>query len=219
VAVSLAELVWLVAPPLCWGCGDAVRSGGPICGRCRAGLRWLEPRPVEAGGVPVWAPVAYDGAARALVAGLKFRGASGLADAMAAQVAAGAPAGWLEHPADRGPPALVPVPLHPARQRRRGFNQAESLARAVAKRTGLPVARCLCRDGPRTPQVGRGRVERLSGVCGAIELRRGHESPARAIIVDDVITTGATVAACAAALRAAGGRELAAIAYARTPAR
>src|SRR5918999_5143795 len=72
--VSLAELLWLVAPPLCWSCADAVRGGGPFCHRCRAELRWLDTTPVEAGGVPAWAPLAYDGPARSLVAALKYQG-------------------------------------------------------------------------------------------------------------------------------------------------
>ena len=135
--VSIAELLWLVAPPLCWGCADAVRGGGPICRRCRSELRWLDTTPVEAGGVRAWAPLAYDGPARALVGGLKYQRAAGLADSLAASIAAGAPAGWLQAPAE-----LVPVPLHPTRRRRRGFNQAERLARALpsGRACGSPTA-------------------------------------------------------------------------------
>jgi ComF family protein len=210
--VPLAELIWLVAPPLCWGCGEAIRGGGPICRHCRAELRWLDTRPVEAGGVEAWAPLAYDGPARALVGGLKFHGAAGLADSLAAPIAAAAPEGWLSPPI-----ALVPVPLH--RARRRGFNQAERLARALARRTGLPVRNCLERTGAATTQVGRGRVQRVAGIDGAIRARPGHRAPSTAVIVDDVITTGATLAASAGALRAAGCRSVRAVAYARTIAR
>jgi ComF family protein len=207
--VSLAELIWLVAPPLCWGCADGVRGGGPICRRCRSELRWLDTTPVVAGGVPTWAPLAYDGAARALVGGLKFRGAAGLADSLAAPIAAGAPTGWLSPPAE-----LVPVPLHAARRRRRGFNQAERLAAALAGRTGLCVSDSLERSGARTTQVGRGRGERLAGAPGRFVV--AGPPPARAVLVDDVITTGATLAACAAVLRAYGSNEVRAVAYART---
>ena len=166
-------------------------------------------------GLEAWAPLSYDGAARALVRALKFRGAPGLAAPMAAQIVAGAPAGLLAPRAE-----LVPVPLHPARERRRGFNQAERLAAAIARRTGMPVSDCLRRVGPRRArQVGRGRAERLAGIAGSIELRSGAAPPVRAVLVDDVLTTGATLAACAEALRGAGSRRLAAVAYARTPAR
>ena len=207
--MSIAELLWLVAPPLCWGCADAVRGGGPICRRCRAELRWLDTSPVAAGGVPAWAPLAYDGPARALVGGLKFYGAAGLADWLAAPIAAAAPSGWLGAPA-----RLVPVPLPAGRRRRRGFNQAARLAAALSKRTGLPVADCLRHAGSPGAQVGRNRVERLAGVAGRISLSR--PPPARAVLVDDVITTGATLSACAVALHSNGSEEVTAVAYART---
>ena len=207
--MSIAELLWLVAPPLCWGCADAVRGGGPICRRCRAELRWLDTSPVVAGGVQAWAPLAYDGPARALVGGLKFHGATGLADCLAAPIAAAAPSDWL-----RAPARLVPVPLSRHRHRRRGFNQAARLAAALSKRTGLPVADCLRHAGSPSAQVGRGRVERLAGVVDRISLSR--PPPARALLVDDVITTGATLSACAATLLAHGSEEVRAVAYART---
>jgi ComF family protein len=163
--------------------------------------------------VELFAPLAYEGPARAMVRALKFRGATLAADAMAAQIVAGAPASAL----DRG--VLVPVPLHPARLRRRGFNQAERLATAVGRRTGLPVVDCLGRGGPTRTQMGRDRAERLSAVHGTVRLDPNAAAPRRAILVDDVVTTGATLAACAAALRAAGAREVTAVAYARTPGR
>jgi len=162
------------------------------------------------GGLRLWSAVVYEGAARALVQGLKFRGAAGVADAMAARMVATAPAGTF-----RG--ALVPVPLHPRRLRRRGFNQARVLAEALARRTGLPLADCLSRRGRPTTQVGRGRAERRAAPAGAF-VARGR-APERALIVDDVATTCATLAACAAALRAAGASELAAVTFARTPGR
>ena len=163
-------------------------------------------------GLWVWAPMAYAGPARELVRALKFRGALGVADAMAAQMVAGAPAGWLE-----APDVLVPVPLHPRRLRRRGFNQARVLADALARRTALAIVDCLVRSGPVGTQVGRGQAERRLGPEGAIGARAS--APARALLVDDVATTGATLAACAAALRAAGTSEVAALAFARTPGR
>jgi ComF family protein len=187
---------------------------------CRRLLRRLPPRPVELAGVPAWAPVGYEGPARALVRALKFRGAVALADAMSAQIAANAPPGLLAEGAvcDPAPPVLVPVPLHPRRSRARGFNQARLLAEALARRTGLATADCLERLGAEGTQVGRGRHERRAGPAGRVLMRSAQATvaPARALLVDDVVTTGGTLAACADALRSAGTREIAALAFART---
>lgn len=199
----------LLAPPLCWSCRGPAGRGAALCRACRRLLRFLPSEPVAVSGVRVWAPIAYEGPGRSLVRGLKSRGALSLADEMAALVVATAPEGFL-------PGVLVPVPLHPARLRRRGFNQAVVLAEAIARRTGVAVSDCL-RRGAGPSQVGRGRQARLAGPAGSIEAR--GRAPGRALIVDDVVTTGGTLAACATALRAAGAGDVAAVAFARTPGR
>jgi ComF family protein len=210
-----AAILDLIVPPACWACGARARRGEPLCLGCRVELRWLERRPVELAGIATWAPVAYDGPARALVRGLKFGGALGLAGPMAAQVAACAPDGLLRPPA-----LLVPVPLDPRRARGRGYNQAERLATALGRRTGMRVADCLRRSGVASgSQVGRGRGERLAALAGAIERRPGARVAERVVIVDDVVTTGGTISACADALHAAGATDIAAVAYALTPGR
>jgi ComF family protein len=218
-------LLGAIAPPACVACGADPGRAEPICAPCRAGLRWLDPAPVLSAGVELWAPLGYDGAARAMVAALKFRGAGRLAAPMAAQIAAGAPREWLGVPPDPGgrvfrvPAVLVPVPLHLARRRRRGFNQAELLASELAARTGLGLSDCLERLGRGTTQVGRTRGQRARAIEGGVAIRLEALLPAHALLVDDVVTTGATLAACAAALRPAGVREVRALAYARTPGR
>jgi ComF family protein len=139
---------------------------------------------------------------------LKFRGAVSVADVMAAQVVAGAPAGLLVAPA-----ALVPVPTHPRRRRARGFDQAECLAAAIAARTGLPITPCLARAGPATRQAGSSRSARRAP--GRIEIRVRVDPPRKAVLIDDVHTTGATLEACARALRRAGAYTVCSVAYAR----
>jgi ComF family protein len=207
--MRLRSLVSLVAPPLCAGCGASAGRVEPLCADCRRGLR-------RAGdvdlllGVPVWAAFAYEGGARALVRALKFRGTAAVATTMAAQIATTAPPELLDGA------TLVPVPLHPARRRRRGYNQAELLARDLARRHPPAVADILARAGPRATQMGRTRAERLRAMEASIALRPGATPPPRALLVDDVITTGATIAACAAALTSAGAEVAGAIAYART---
>jgi ComF family protein len=210
--VVLRAIASLLAPPVCAGCGGRAGAAEPLCRACRVELRWLD-RTVDMAGSTVFAPVAYEGPARALVRALKFRGATLAADTMAAQIAVAAPVAVLA----RG--VLVPVPLHPRRLRRRGFNQAELVATALGNRTGLRVADCLRRRGTARPQVGRDRTARLVGVMGTIVVRPGVALPRRAILVDDVVTTGGTLAACAHALHEAGVADVVGVAYARTPGR
>jgi predicted amidophosphoribosyltransferase len=187
-----------------------------------------------------WSPLAYDGVARELVAALKFRGALPVASLMAAHIAANLPVGLrtgspepsASRPRERGasrsapaasglprpPPvvatALVPVPPQPARARRRGFDPAGALAAALAPRLGVPERACLRRRDREGRQVGATRAQRRRPGRLSIELR--GPPPARALLVDDVHTTGATLDACARALIAGGCREVVALTYART---
>ncbi|MEA2492345.1 MAG: hypothetical protein QOJ29_256 [Thermoleophilaceae bacterium] len=195
----------LIAPPLCLACGGDAGRAAPLCRDCRG---QLQPARQVAGAC--FAAFAYEGPAGALVRALKFRGRTAVADAMAAQLVARVPPVLLTG-------VVVPVPVHPKHRRRRGVDHAHALAAAVARRAGLELSHCLERGGDPLPQVGRGRTARLSGPPGSI--RVCGSAPDTALLVDDVVTTGATLAACAAVLRAAGAREIAAIAYARTTAR
>ncbi|HEV7459889.1 MAG TPA: double zinc ribbon domain-containing protein [Solirubrobacteraceae bacterium] len=218
------ELLALLVPPACLACRRPLtRAGDPLCPTCRRALPWMrEPRcprcalpapcrPCPGAGAPfdaAWAPVAHDGSARALVAALKFRGRLPVADLMAGQIAATAPPGLLASPA-----VLVPVPADPGRRRARGFDQAERLCRALASRTGLPRQAVLRRRGSTPRQVGSSRATRLAP--GRLPVVATRPGPARAVLVDDVHTTGATLRACAAALRAAGTNRVACVTYAR----
>ena len=207
----------LLAPPLCWGCSGPARRGDALCRGCRARLHRLAAEPVWLRGVRVWAPVAYSGPARDLVGALKFRAAMGVADTIAAQIAANAPPELV--PASRWCPSRYTR----RRLRSRGYNQAAAIAEALGRRTGLDVADCLVRTGPAATQVGRHRAERRAGPAGAIRAAgsaaaggRPAGVPARVLLVDDVVTTGATLAACRDALRAAGASEIDAVVFART---
>ena len=203
------RLVSLLAPPLCAACRRPAAADAVLCRACRSGLEWLEPVPVALHGLSVWAPVSYEGPARALVRRLKFHGATGLAGHMAACIAARAPEGMLRHP-------LVPVPSPRSRRRRRGFCQAALLAEELGARTGQPVVGLLERVGDTARQVGRARSQRLRTPPRFAALQR-ENGPV--LLVDDVITTGATVSVCARALRDAGCTCEGALAYARTPVR
>jgi predicted amidophosphoribosyltransferase len=110
---------------------------------------------------------------------------------------------------------LEPVPLPAARLRERGYNQAELLARSLGERLGWPVGSALSREDSRRRQVRLGRNERRENVRGAFHARPGPADTLPVLLVDDVLTTGATSAACALALREAGERVTGIVAFAR----
>ena len=127
---------------------------------------------------------------------------------MAAEIAARVPAGLTSA-------TLVPVPAHPRRRRKDGFNQAGALAGASGSRTGQPVRELMVRAGGVAPQVGLERSARFANAQGSVRARHVAGLPERAVVVDDVYTTGATLDACAAALRASGVAEVSAVTFAR----
>lgn len=113
--------------------------------------------------------------------------------------------------------AVVPVPLHPLREREREFNQSGLLARFLAKRSGIPFAEPLRRSRPTAPQAGFDRDARMKNLAGAFDLRKGVKLPPDALLllVDDVSTTGATLDACAAVLMEEGASGVCGIVVAR----
>jgi ComF family protein len=195
-----------VAPPLCAACGRSCRPEAVACTRCARRLGAAEP--LLGKGPPgldrAWSSAPYEDVARDLVAALKFRRLLPVADLMADRIQWLAPAHMLSG-------AIVPVPAAPARLRRRGFDPAGELGAALGERLGSPLEPCLRRRGGRR-QVGRRRAERL-GQPPRIEATGC--APRSVLLVDDVLTTGATLTACAQALRAAGAARVVAVTFAR----
>jgi predicted amidophosphoribosyltransferase len=195
----------LLVPSSCLACGARARSDSPLCGRCQTAL---EAAPPVRGPAPprldsVWSASPNDGVARRLVTALKFRSLLPAAEVIAECLARAPVAG-------DGLP-VVPVPASPSRQRRRGFDPAGEIARLLAERSCAPLVPCLRRGrGPR--QVGRSRVQR---VARPPDVRAAGVAPEQVLLVDDVVTTGATLSACAAALRRAGCRRVAAVSFVR----
>ncbi|HEV7805817.1 MAG TPA: ComF family protein [Solirubrobacteraceae bacterium] len=226
----LADLLALVVPPRCAACrAPGRRADAALCGDCRRALPWLTrtsccarcalPLPHaarrhcparDAAFDAAWSAVAYEGVARDAMHALKFQAARPLAAVMAAQIATNAPPALLAPGA-----AVVAVPAHPGRLRRRGFDPAELLARALARRTGLPLVAALRRSGaPAARQLGASReLRRAPGRLGFVA--RGP-APPTVVLIDDVHTTGATLGDCAHALRDAGAQRISAVTWART---
>ena len=196
-----------IAPPVCVTCAEplpswrVISAGQQRCPRCRRrGTAISMARSVGA----------YDGALRDIVHALKYEGRRSLAAPLAARMRA--------HGAEvlAGADLAVPVPLHRWRARRRGFNQAADLARHL----GLPCRAALRRTRPTPSQTDLPASRRHANVRGAFAVRRGVSvSGCCVVLVDDVSTTGATLEACARALREAGAREVRALTAARAVSR
>jgi predicted amidophosphoribosyltransferase len=195
-----------IAPPLCAACGRCCRPEAVVCSRCGRRLAAAEPLLGKGpqGLDRAWSSASHDGVARALVAALKFRRLLPVADLMADRIHWLAPAHMLSG-------TIVPVPPAPSRLRRRGFDPAGELGAALAERLGAPLECCLARRGGRR-QVGRRRAERLGQPP---RIQALGEAPRSVLLVDDVLTTGATMSACAQALRAAGAARICAVTFAR----
>ena len=151
-----------------------------------------------------------------MIHALKYGGRRSLARPLAMMIREAA-GDWL-----RAADAVVPVPLHPLRRWRRGFNQADDIARCL----GLPVIRPIRRARQTRPQMELPRSVRLRAVRGAFRLVRRHAGRGPSairgrtlLLLDDVITTGATVEACAALLREAGAADVRVLGVALAPQR
>lgn len=199
-------LVTGLIPPLCAACGRTCHGGKIVCSRCARRLAAADP--LEGAGTPgldrTWSSAAHDGVARDLIVALKFRRLLPVAELMADRIHWLAPAVLLSG-------TIVPVPTSPLRSALRGFDPAAEIASALAVRTGLPLSTCLARRGGGR-QVGRRRSERI-GHPPLIQAR--GEVPRSVLLIDDVLTTGATLTACTQALRKAGAIRVVAITFSR----
>jgi len=219
----------VVFPRRCAGCG---LGSWPFCEDCRAGLIVLTPPWCERCGRP-WprgvatcrdcpappvagarAPFAFEGPARRAIHRLKFSGWRGVGEALAKAMVAAAPLPAVE--------VVTWVPLGRRRLAERGYDQARVLAEAVARDVQLPCVRLLRRQVITGPQARRSGADRRTAVQGgfapvhrAADGDTARAAPAGVLLVDDVLTTGATAAACAEALVAGGVRRVHVLAAAR----
>jgi len=197
-----------IAPPFCEGCGLPFEHAGEaeegmLCGACYAdppGFDWAR------------AAVLYDDLGKKLVLTLKH-GGEGAAVPVLARMMASAVAGRDD--AD----VILPVPLHPRRLLKRRFNQSLLLAAAVGRQTGVPVDRFSLVRRKATPSQGPlGRKARAANMAGAFAVTDKGKKSLRGrniLLVDDVLTTGATTSACARVLKQAGAKSVGVLVVAR----
>lgn len=219
---------WLL-PWRCLLCGDAGADGLDLCAACAAelprntsccarcalplpraaalcGACQRKPPPWDA----AWAPFRYGWPLDRLEARYKF-GRDLAAGRALAEL-------WRRIPAPAAPLWILPVPLHRGRLRERGYNQALELARPLGRALGVPVRHdLLSRAHATTAQTELDAAARRRNVRGAFVLRAGAELPAHVAVLDDVMTTGATLAECARVLKRAGVARVEAWALARAP--
>ncbi|MFK7602257.1 ComF family protein [Deinococcus sp. SM5_A1] len=199
----LAGLWRTLFPRACPGCGAQLGQQIGLCRACQAALHarvesysplrpYPEPHLVTLG--------RYRGVSRRAVRALKFGGARELAGVLGGALAAGIPVNW-----DIG--AVIPVPLHPSRQRQRGYNQAELLAREVARRLDVPSVDALSRTRA-TRQQARQHAAGRNEMAGAFAAGPGRLPSGPLLLIDDVMTSGSTLLACQETLYAAGASEI-----------
>ncbi|CZT36214.1 ComF family protein [Rhizobium sp. 9140] len=226
----------LLYPPVCRGCGRFVQRQAAVCPACWASLRLIERPFCEVLGVPfshdlgrgilsadaianpppftrLRSVAIHTGIARDLVHALKYTDRTDLAPMMAA---------WMLRAGEgvvEAADAIVPVPLHKYRLWSRRFNQSAELARALAHLSGRPMlATALVRRRRTVRQVGLGATQRQDNVRGAFAVTEAGQSLVfgrHIVLVDDVYTTGATVAAATRALTRAGASEVTVLTFAR----
>ncbi|MFL5679712.1 MAG: ComF family protein [Chloroflexota bacterium] len=224
LARAVGRALDLALPARCAGCG---REGAAICDAC---VPDLDARLEQPAGVPIGLPAdlpspllqldwcaAYTGTVRRALHELKYAGEQRLAVPLGRAVARR----WRRVSA--GGDVVVPVPVHPDRYRRRGYDQAVLIAAVAARDLELPMAPILERARSTTAQFELDRATRATNVAGAFRLRAvsgtmrtGSPLAGRwVVLVDDVVTTGATLAACATPLIAAGAVGVSAVTVAR----
>lgn len=205
----------LLFPPRCANCR---RRGALLCAACRSTCRFVPARANAEQHARLASPhlestagaYIFEGAVREAIHTLKYnrkqRMARPLADLLARYL----------HTYPITVDAIVPVPLHEKRQHMRGFNQAQAIAAQLARNLGIPLlADSVVRVRHTAQQADLSRAARRDNVRDAFQWRGPLAPPPRILVLDDVLTTGATVEAVAAALRIAGAREVHALAVAR----
>jgi len=198
----------LLFPPACVQCG---RDGSWVCAACLGRIPPVDFRhPIPSVDRLISLGRYVEPVLERSIQRLKYHGGRALAEPLADHLATLVPE-YLRSG------AVIPVPLHPKRMQKRGFNQSERLAVPLAQALRLPLMMCVRRTRCTVPQVDLNERERSRNVRGAFSLADNLEQlPKRGIIVDDVFTTGATISAVARVLRTAGMQHITAVTVAKS---
>ena len=206
MARPLAGLLELLFPSVCVYCGQSVIPGQYLCDACGSSLKptglgnWVKGVTEGQNLDGVWSAFWFDERLQQAIHALKYEGLEGIAADLIRHAAAGDQTARLRQRFD----VLIPVPLHRTKFRERGYNQSLLLAQALGKAWNLPVDEtALLRRRWTDSQTGLTADERVVNMAGSFEVRPETDA-ARALLVDDVVTTGATASACAQALKGAG---------------
>jgi len=236
---ALAAALDFTLPPVCAACDIAMDDGEPglVCGRCWNRLEWLPAPQCQRCGHPLrdatcgWCALippyvrcvrsvcwTHTGTGSSIIHALKYGGWHAIATGMAQRMAR---LGWPRDVVDERT-AVIAVPLAESRRRERGFNQSACLAAALAARWDCAsLDDALERTRATTTQTRLTPEERLANVSGAFRTRDARRQAIRGahvVLVDDVVTTAATLNACAAALMAGGARIVSYVTFGRAPA-
>jgi ComF family protein len=214
VIASLAcRLLDFVIPRSCAGCDSPVNGDAVWCEPCSEAVVPLK-RNIEEytpQGHRVLAPFSYEGPVAKAIHRLKFSNRPELAHSLGQRLATEVVLARIPSGA-----TIVPVPTTPERIVERGYNQSALLASAMSRKSGIRLIPTALRRNHSAPhQVGADKAQRARQVAGAFTADSGIIANAKVILVDDVVTTGATSAACAKAIEAAGGQLIAVVAVAR----
>jgi ComF family protein len=194
-----------MAEYFCIDCRTPFLNSSPLdengrCALCRHGLNGFD---------SVFSYGEYEGTLRKLIHVYKYGGVKPLGTKLGQLLS-------IALPREQQFDVIVPMPLHWRKRLERGFNQSELLAAVVARRTGIRLVCGLQRRKPTDPQAGLTRAQRRTNVAGAFEVKRREDVAGRhVLLIDDVLTTGATASACSAVLKRAGAKRVTVLTLAR----
>jgi len=205
----LINFIW---PPHCAGCGELLPLSADrlICGNCLKKLNQTGPSFENYRHCKIICSAKYEGVCKNLIIEFKFRASRTIAHTLAQIMADD----LIKYSGTFAPDLIVPVPLHPGRKQERGFNQSELLSKNISKTLNIPCEKSFLKRTRNTPsQKALGKGERIKNVEGAFKSQ--NAAGRNILLIDDVLTTGATMFECAKTLKQAGAKKVLAIAFAK----